>query len=49
MTHMLVGQEEIENDITVKTYPNPTSDFFTVSMEGHFTLQAKADLYYMII
>lgn len=39
---ILVGQEELENDITIKTYPNPTADFFTVSMEGRFTLQEKA-------
>jgi len=39
---MLVSEEEIENDITVKTYPNPTADFFTVSIKGPFTLQAKA-------
>ena len=40
---ILVGQEELENDITIKTYPNPTSDFFTVSIEGNFTLQEKAE------
>ena len=40
---MLVGQEEIENDITINTYPNPTSDFFTVSMEGNFTSQAQIE------
>ena len=36
---LLMDQEEIENDISIKAYPNPTSDFFTVSIEGNFTLQ----------
>ena len=40
---ILVGQEELENDITIKTYPNPTADFFSVSMEGSFTLQEKVE------
>jgi hypothetical protein len=31
-----MGQEEIENDISIEAYPNPTSDFFTVTIQGYF-------------
>ena len=40
---LLMGQEEIENGLTINTYPNPTSDFFTVSMEGNFTLPGQVE------
>ena len=39
---LLMGQEEeVGNDITVQAYPNPTSDFFTVIIEGHFPSQSQ--------
>jgi hypothetical protein len=40
---LLMGQEEIENELTINTYPNPTSDFFTVSMDGNFTSQTQIE------
>ena len=40
---LLMGQEEIENDISIKAYPNPTSNFFTVTIQGYFPSQGHIE------
>lgn len=44
---ILMGQEEVENDIIISTYPNPTSNFLTITINGgsSFLSEKKFVLY----